>query len=666
MYLDHLEELHDTVERPDGDPLHYWWIYAAPEPVVEAYPSTDTEYEPFPASHEGITCVDDVARIVDVYLSHYRLVGDDHSRRRARQGVEFVRYMQQTDGTFLNFVTDPSLNERIFGEADPDVVEGIRVDGTATSEASLRFWSSRACWALGEAYEVFVDEDPAFAEAISESIHSYLGALEDGPLADYGEYEQRRGRTLPTWLPGGGSYVAAPTVLGLSAYCRAARADDGTASDGGTQVQSGDQRAARALRQLADGIRDCRSGNAITYPFGAHVSEPPGKPWHTWGLRQAAALARAGAVLDEPDYVDSARREVTALHSLHLTNDGQIASFGPVPHPYHQLSYGTDALVQGCTELWRATGEDAFAYMGGQFATWYCGNNVAEATMWDPDAGRGYDGLYEDTIDWKAGAESTLAAVRTMLDVERFPEPTHPPDTVQVADSHSQAIADTETGTVDGAATRLNPGGSEAVFTGGRVVKVFEDGSVTVTPDFEPDEYRPYVVVSRTIAPDATAVVTIGDERQTVALGGAPESHYEVIALDTVEMRGDERVTVGYSGAQDRAAKVDALVFHPAVAWRSIHVDEEWTAAIARSVVEEERSVSLQVPPEVVEPGNGPLNPDDTPPADGSEPLSVRALDRDGFLAHREDRELAATDRDDAETVTVTVEPCGITIVRST
>jgi Rieske Fe-S protein len=43
---------------------------------------------------------------------------------------------------------------------------------------------------------------------------------------------------------------------------------------------------------------------------------------------------------------------------------------------------------------------------------------MAQVRMWDPDAGHGYDGIYQDAIDWKAGAESTIAAARTALDVE--------------------------------------------------------------------------------------------------------------------------------------------------------------------------------------------------------------------------------------------------------
>lgn len=629
MSLGHLERLHDTIERPDGDTLDYWWIYAAPAEADGSRPTPDTEFVPYHASHEGISCVDDVARIAVAYLSHYELARDEHSRKRARQALDFVMYMQESDGTFLNFVTDPRMNEVVFGDPDPDVVDGITVDGTGTSVASLSFWSSRACWALGEAYTTFVEEDPHYCDRLRDHLASYLDALEADPLTRYQEYEQVRGREVPAWLPGGTTYIAAPAVLGLAAYCRA----------------GDDERARSALRAIATGIHECRSGDAVEYPFGAHLSTPHGMPWHTWGLRQSAALARAGDVLDEPTFVESARREVTALHSLHATSDAQIASFGPAPLPYHQLSYGTDALVQGCTELWRATDEAVFARMGAHLASWYCGTNVRGAAMWDQSAGRGYDGIYQDAVDWNAGAESTVAAVRTMLDLERYPGSSPTEQTVDVVDDRSCVIADAARGKMDERATRLDPDGVDAVFFGGRVVKIFNDGLLRVDPPLDAGEYRPALVVNRTIAPESTCHVRIGEQQRTADIGGAEESHYELVALDPVDVAADETVAVTYRGARDRSARVDVLVFHPAVAWRTIRIGENRVGAIARSVVDDRRSISIPLP--------GPE----------AWPLAVNRLDSVGQVSNGDDG--VVDERDDTGQVTVPVEPRGVTLVES-
>jgi len=650
MYLDHLERLHDTLETPDSGTLHYWWIYAAPAERIDDRPPTDIEYEPFPASNEGITCVDDVARIAVAYLTHYEIHGDSRSRERAKQALDFVLYMQCDDGTFLNFVTEPAMNEQVFGQSDPDVVDGVRVDGTMTSKPALEFWSSRACWALGEAYETFVDAEPSRCEKYEAAIQAHLDTLESGPLADYGEYDTQHEQEIPAWLPNGETYTAAPIALGLASYYRA----------------SGDDRAESALRQIADGIRDCGSGDMTTYPFGAHVAGTPGKPWHTWGLRQAAALARAGDALSDQEYVNAARGEVAALHTLHCSTDGQISDFGPSPLSYHQLSYGTDALVHGCTELWRATGERTWAALGAQLATWYHGSNVEQAVMWDADAGRGYDGVYQDTVDWKAGAESTVAAVRTMLDIERYPDGIGLDGPISAVDDHCHTVLDAAKGAMDRWATRYDPGTVEAVLVGGQVARVFEPGRMTLETQVEPGEYRPYVVVTRTIAPDSEVVIDIGGRHQTCQIGRASDSRFEMFTLDPVEISSDSEVSVTYRGARDRSAKVDAIVLSPAIAWRAAVTDGGTrVAGLARSVVDDRRSVSMDLP------------------TTDSDPLSVRIVGESGTVVerHRVGKNVGDEDITDGSdstgpaiiddsdegttTVSVPVEPRGFTLVQT-
>jgi hypothetical protein len=621
MILSHLDFLHDTLESAGGETVHVWWIYAKPAAEYRRRPPAETEYERFPASSEGIACVDDVARAAVVYLEHHDLHGDDHSLERARQALEFLRFMQLEDGQFLNFVVDPDLTEAVFGESDPEIVEGIRVNGSPTSEPDYGWWAARACWALGEGYRTFADRDADFAERLAESIHSYLDVVDDEVLSHYGEYTADRGVERPDWLVKD-SYTTAPAVLGLASYHRA----------------SGDERSADRLRKLADAIRETGRGDAITPPFRAHLAAPPGDAWHTWGMRQAAALARTGSVLEEDAYVDAARREVAALHAHHASSHNQIGSFGPAPLPYHQLSYGTDALVQGCTELWRATGEPGFAQLGGQLATWYSGNNIEHTRMWDPEAGRGYDGIYEDTIDWKAGAESTIAAARTALDVARYPPSAQcrgdcgphgdrPFTTVMASDGATQDRA-----------TRLVTGTGDSLLAGGRLVEVFQGGYLTVEPSLEPGTYRPYLVHEQTIAPDARAVVWIDGAVQTLDIGGSPESHLRMTSLDPIEIEADPTVEVGYEGAGDRSLRLDAIVFQPAVGYRVVETEDS-AGAVARSFLDERRTVSLSMPLE-----------------DG-QPVDLRAYDEQGTLIERSESRF-----DSPHEFEVPVEPRGFSI----
>jgi len=283
--------------------------------------------------------------------------------------------------------------------------------------------------------------------------------------------------------------------------------------------------------------------------------------------------------------------------------------------------------------------------------------------MFDTEAGRGYDGVYEDAIDLKSGAESTVAAVRTMLDLERYPETARLAGPVTDVDDHSFTVADTETAETNAWATRFDPEGASAVFSGGRVVKVFEPGEATLDPGVEPGEYRPYVVVERTIAPESTVVVDVGDQRRTLSIGDADDTRYEFRALDPVEVADGDRVTLSYRGARDRSAHIDALVFHPTVAWRTVVGDGGGAvAAVARSVVDDRRTAAV------------------ASPRIDTASLSVRALDEtgapvrtfdgdpdgspeDGPVAYREgaERDSAAGDA----VVEVPVEPRGFTLVRA-
>jgi hypothetical protein len=63
--------------------------------------------------------------------------------------------------------------------------------------------------------------------------------------------------------------------------------------------------------------------------------------------------------------------------------------------------------------------------MAGLAASWLTGNNVGRFEMYDTQTGRGYDGIGSPTdMNDNAGAESTIEALFTILEVERFAEST--------------------------------------------------------------------------------------------------------------------------------------------------------------------------------------------------------------------------------------------------
>src|SRR6478672_9634817 len=98
--LDHLRFLTEPV-TVDGRDMALVHIYSE-------YPG----YKWVDAAGEGISAVDDVARAAVVYLWEYeRLKAKnapeaDDTLHMARLCLEFVRYMQTSDGAFYNFVLD--------------------------------------------------------------------------------------------------------------------------------------------------------------------------------------------------------------------------------------------------------------------------------------------------------------------------------------------------------------------------------------------------------------------------------------------------------------------------------------------------------------------------------------------------------------------------------
>ena len=108
-------------------------IYEHPEGVVTAQES----------GYEGVTCVDDTARLLNVVCAVYEATSLPWVERWARGLLDFVLWMQETDGSWLNFVHDWG------GDKNRD---GI------TSRSGQNFWLARGLVAVGHAAATLGDE----------------------------------------------------------------------------------------------------------------------------------------------------------------------------------------------------------------------------------------------------------------------------------------------------------------------------------------------------------------------------------------------------------------------------------------------------------------------------------------------------------------------------
>jgi len=80
-------------------------------------------------------------------------------------------------------------------------------------------------------------------------------------------------------------------------------------------------------------------------------------------------------------------------------------------------------VAVGLIRLHEATGDVRYAKMAGLAASWLTGNNRVGEPMYDPATGRCFDGLEDgNVINRNSGAESTIEALYTILEIEQHPE----------------------------------------------------------------------------------------------------------------------------------------------------------------------------------------------------------------------------------------------------
>jgi hypothetical protein len=354
--------------------------------IVHIY-SEEPDYDWVGDADEGIACVDDAARAAVVYLRHAELTGDGSSLQKARALIRFVMYMQSEDGLFFNFVWD----------------NGLRVNRAHQNSVADEFgwWASRAVWALGTAARVLKDIDQEISQAAAARVRRALPHVEE-LLEDYGNTVENHGRQYPLWLVHRyASDATSEMLLGLVAL-----------------EQAYPSSAVRELiERFAGGIASMQFGSLGEFPYAAHASYL--NEWHGWGNSQTQALAEARML-------DSAIREADNffprlliegwLHSFRLDDPESSRKFS-------QIAYAVRGVSVGLVRLYEATGERKYAVMAGLAASWFSGNNVAGVAMYDGATGRGYDGINSaDSVNRNAGAESTIEALMTVLEIEQVSE----------------------------------------------------------------------------------------------------------------------------------------------------------------------------------------------------------------------------------------------------
>ncbi len=346
---------------------------------------------------EGFTCVDDVARAIQVYLRSTKFPSDTSIQNKAFKLIRFVLEMQSTNGYFYNFLF-------------PNIT--INTNGV-TSVNTANWWSWRALYTLSEAGPVVRTKDVKLADKINTAISKLIAKIKTDLVPTPQTTKLVTGITVPEWLPvGSGTDQAAIMILGLIPYC----------------TVNNDAVLVSYIKKLADGIALMQQGDALHFPYSCILSWE--NTWHAYAGDQAYALMKAGAFLHEASYTAKGMAEVDNFYpwllkngmksSLVVEDNGTEIKLSS-EKSYQQIAYGIRPMVFAAIEAYRLTNQEKYADIAGHFAAWFLGANDANKIMYSVTTGRCFDGIESSGVNLNSGAESTIEALLAMESVESYP-----------------------------------------------------------------------------------------------------------------------------------------------------------------------------------------------------------------------------------------------------
>jgi hypothetical protein len=236
----------------------------------------------------------------------------------------------------------------------------------------------------------------------------------DTLLRHYPQTAEINGFKSPRWLLyNSAGDATSELVLGLGAYYRA----------------TNDPAVKTYLEKLGEAFLTMQLGDEKNFPYGAFLSWQ--NIWHGWGNSQAQALATISKPLQRKDFLAAAKREAEFFYSYlqkeNFPREMQFARKGARIHAvktehYEQIAYALRPMIVGALRVAESAEEHRFAELAADLALWFFEKNAARKPMYDPNTGRGFDGIRsEREINRNAGAESTIEALYAILEIEANP-----------------------------------------------------------------------------------------------------------------------------------------------------------------------------------------------------------------------------------------------------
>jgi hypothetical protein len=571
--LAHLDFLTTTV-TPPSQPGHttyglagapavgVLWVYANHLAAGGYQVTGGGTYNPAANTYgQGAYDADDISRAAVVYLQHWMLFGDRHSRDEAYQLLRGLTYLQTASGPNAGNVV---LWMQPDGTLNPTPTPA---DAPNPSDSGASYWLARTIWALGTGYADFRATDPSFASFLQQRLDLAVAALDGEVLTSYGHYQMVNGIRTPAWLIVGAADASSEAVLGLAAYVGAG----GGGGGGGGGV------ARAALAQLATGIAAMGSGTADTWPYGAILPSATSRSeWHAWAAQMPGALAAAATVLHQPQLLGAAVADAAVFTPHLLTATGPDNLWGPAPVDGSQIAYGAGARALGLLAVATAAHSSGLRQLAGIAAGWFFGQNLADVATYDPATGATDDGVNPDgSLNLNSGAESTIFGLLTMEALDANPDVAAialASANVQLRDGQQTVEAEAATLTGPATVTVANPVNTgESQWSGGAFVQVSAGSTLSWTVPADDQPRLVQAIVNRVPGPGAVTNFAAGtDGLGSVLYGGGGAQGVSLtpgtllpVTLPGILRAGGVQLSAATQGS---TGQLDALLLTPLIA----------------------------------------------------------------------------------------------------
>ncbi|MEG8947126.1 hypothetical protein [Rosettibacter firmus] len=384
--LINLSHLNDLYEEINLNGKHVGIIH-----IYSEYP----DYKWIGDDDEGIACVDDVARASVVYINYSKLFNDIESKQKAKKLIEFILSMQNENGWFYNFIFD----------------KGVINTTHQNSRAEPNWWSWRALWSLTIAYDYF-KEDADLSLRISSAIKKTVFAIKNFSIKNKSTI-LLDGFKRPAWLPY--KYAAdqsALIILSLVNYYKSFC----------------DTSVIPIIKDYCDGILLMQEGNKNQFPYYAFLSWE--NSWHGWGNLQSYALLNAYTILNDKNLLLAALNEIDYFYNF-LLKEKFISEFRISKNgdeiivndikKFPQIAYMIRPVIYASIKAAEITNQQKYYELACNVLKWFTGYNDANFKMYNPESGLCYDGIIDkDKINKNSGAESTIEALLSLLEIHRY------------------------------------------------------------------------------------------------------------------------------------------------------------------------------------------------------------------------------------------------------